>query len=77
VRELLELLRGKAGAAAGAAVEQQQQLNFLNANDTDEEHAFQAKAPENSIKINLCSCQRFGGQHCCKQNYAAIIWKNC
>jgi hypothetical protein len=46
VRELLELLRGKAAAAAAAAVEQQQQLNFLNANDTDEEHAFQAKAPE-------------------------------
>ena len=26
--------------------QQQQQLNFLNANDTDEEDAFQAKAPE-------------------------------
>ena len=25
---------------------EQQQLNFLNANDTDEEDAFQAKAPE-------------------------------
>ena len=44
---------------------EQQQLNFLNANDTDEEDAFQAKAPEraewNSIKINLYSCQKFGG----------------
>ena len=50
---------------------EQQQLNFLNSNDTDEEDAFQAKAPEraesNSIKINLYSCQKFGG------NYAATM----